>query len=1725
MTKLFQCVSKNNRCYSSVVNWDSNNNFTTIFDQFKNVNGISNDINAFSKAINNFKIAGVKDEMQVRSLMNQYQHLGDGVLNAGGSFLEGTATVDEFTEACNNAIPTTAKFTNALKNIGGNMAISAAISLVISAVSGLIKASDEIAQKTQEVGDSFVSTKGEISDYKTQVESLYETINNSSSSYAEVTDARKQLLSIQSEMIEQYGTEQASIEAITDAINGEADAWEKLVAEKWKDTKNEINDNSGLSGIWKKISNWANGYDTNIDRMEDEYGNYETKLDVTQRGYGTEEAFEQAKELLREFGEFELNDSGIESSFLSLSGNATEVYEKLLSIQGLLEDYDIDLGKDFNNSLTEKINDAKEVSNQYKDVYDQFVLNEKILKDTDVDGYADTFKKITEEYDKYTDAVASNDKTEIEYAKESFIKTVSGAMDKATESGDIDVADYFESMYPDLQDEVSSWRFDVAFNANTDGLKDDITDALDVLEDFSKEELLNFNIATATDEQVEAYQKLKSAAKEYLSFEDMINKFEDQGLVISESYQNLVNKFGEDAVKKLSTEELQIAYTISTEEADEAIEKEKSKVDAVQKELNKTGLTGLIADYDHAVESSAEYVDSLDDIYKAYNGIDNIDRDIIYWNDETLSKNKTFIEEQFGSYEEGVKQLKGTWSTVLGTSQNIDGVEIAYTQMLQTDNGLVPLTEDTFWNYFNGIFNESFNEDGTFNAEKFIQLDASGTDMLVNGQMQHVANMIAAAEGQYMNGVKLTAEDVIAIGSPGYDEDGNDLLPDNNSIFKGYSMHDVQGGALETEYRFAQLDEKCKELSITMQEAFNKSNIEEYTNYTSIALQRLVKQKKALDYTVSYDPSTAFDSLTTALEEEAEQGYLTDSTLQSLKSTYGDLSEVLINTANGVQLNSAAMMELTEQNGQAALVNTQLKEAEAVKKREDAVEKLNKRLKEYASKSKLTTAQQNKLKKAQKEGTSAMLKAVDANKKLSASQKEVLTATINEIEELNNEINKYDSLEQSILASISAINLYKKAKETANASDNYNYVQSEIETNKTAFDNGLTKTDEFQQWMKYIGGFNQSLEYSDAEIQKYMNRVERYYTENGSGLFNWLDDASTMSEGMIQKLADGSYSINITDINTLAQRMDQSVSSVTDILLRMSETSGFDIDFSNLSDSLVSGLESLPDNVYDARTQLDEYKSIIEQLKAAGYDTTELEEQYSAVYANLHPELDVALNISTMSETDLLARALGVVDDVQKKLGETEVKINLDSEDIDDIDKQVKEISGYRDTIDIGVDATGYENATILMKVLLDKKHQLEIDQTPVLSVDTSELEENVQKVVATIQAYVEAKQQLENAKAGTVDISVEDAEAQLASVTSTLQDMTADLYVLGVTADVEANPEKFMEQVSAINVNSIMAKDQTDINVGADTTQADKDVADAKARISKEKVDVQVGANTTGMATTITEYLNSQSFSVNVTANVTTTGASTGSSGKGNVKKSGVQQLTGSAHAQGTWNVGNRAGEGTLVGEIAPEIWVHDGIWETVGDNGAEFITTHENDIIFNHKQSEQILKYGQLNSRGRFVGGSFVSGSAFNGLTVSGSAVSRNDYSKYHSVSSSTSSNTNTSNTNTASEEAEEFKEDLDWIERKLKEVERQIENLDQTVSATYKSWSERNTALSSEISKVNEEISIQQQAYERYMQQANSVGLSDAYKQLIQAGKIDIETITDEDLKEQIDDYQNW
>ena len=255
------------------------------------------------------------------------------------------------------------------------------------------------------------------------------------------------------------------------------------------------------------------------------------------------------------------------------------------------------------------------------------------------------------------------------------------------------------------------------------------------------------------------------------------------------------------------------------------------------------------------------------------------------------------------------------------------------------------------------------------------------------------------------------------------------------------------------------------------------------------------------------------------------------------------------------------------------------------------------------------------------------------------------------------------------------------------------------------------------------------------------------------------------------------------------------------------------------------------------------------------------------------------------------------------------------------------------------------------------------------------------------------------------------------------------------------------------------------------------------------------------------------------------------------------IPKLSGRALAMGTlqddsWlnpNWKTNKNEVALTGELGPEMVVNGNRWWTVGDNGAEFSAIPQGSVIFNAKQTKELLENGRTNTRGRalIAGTAYATGGRLpvpgtkgygSGTSSSKKSSSSGSSSSKSSSSSKKSSSSNTS-TSSAKEEAEEFEETIDWIVMAIDRLEHAIDTLDLKASSTYRSWSSRNQNLVSEISKVSDEINLQQQGYNRYLQQANSVGLSSDLASQVRNGTIDISTITDEDTYDKIQEYQDW
>ncbi len=114
--------------------------------------------------------------------------------------------------------------------------------------------------------------------------------------------------------------------------------------------------------------------------------------------------------------------------------------------------------------------------------------------------------------------------------------------------------------------------------------------------------------------------------------------------------------------------------------------------------------------------------------------------------------------------------------------------------------------------------------------------------------------------------------------------------------------------------------------------------------------------------------------------------------------------------------------------------------------------------------------------------------------------------------------------------------------------------------------------------------------------------------------------------------------------------------------------------------------------------------------------------------------------------------------------------------------------------------------------------------------------------------------------------------------------------------------------------------------------------------------------------------------------------------------------------------------------------------------------------------------------------------------------------------------------SGSGSGSKEKKSAAEVYDWIETLIKRTDEKIDEL-QKKATDAKGWRVKNEIQDTVFDELQAKLEQSKSAYERYMQEANSVGLSDIYANKIQNGELDIEEVKDDNLKEMIKDYQKW
>lgn len=507
---------------------------------------------------------------------------------------------------------------------------------------------------------------------------------------------------------------------------------------------------------------------------------------------------------------------------------------------------------------------------------------------------------------------------------------------------------------------------------------------------------------------------------------------------------------------------------------------------------------------------------------------------------------------------------------------------------------------------------------------------------------------------------------------------------------------------------------------------------------------------------------------------------------------------------------------------------------------------------------------------------------------------------------------------------------------------------------------------------------------------------------------------------------------------------------------------------------------------------------------------------------------------------------------IEEISGDTDMNIQIDVSDIDNtadkvktLDNTIAQMQSYKTTLD--VDSSQVDDANAVIQYCVTQKQMLEAPA--VMSVDTSQVDGELGNALSLLQQFQEAQNSVELQASVGADTS--EAQGKVDSLVGEIQGLSPEIKAtLGIDTTSADTLSASLQALSP----EIMVK------AGVDSSAVDAYAAEEKQSSGKVTWDNETGAvdafaaqvhRSSGLVSWGNETSRVKThFTATGTVNWTNTTPpkSGGNSANGTAHASGTAHAAGSAqynhlsgHAQASGNWATKTGGTTLVGELGREIVVNPatGTWNTVGDNGAEFVNIPAGSIVFNHLQTEALLERGFVNSRGLAK----ASGSA---MVRGGIPVKQASIASKHTTYSGSKSPSNTDkvvaqaakdsssaakSVTDAAEKVESWedpwKNAVDWFGRFTTKYNNSID-LNEAKAENHSSYENKNKYLDKEIADLSKLKGGYQQAQGYYKYQAEAyadmIGLSQDLRKKVQDGEINIDLL-DEDTKSKVEAYQKW
>lgn len=1131
-----------------------------------------------------------------------------------------------------------------------------------------------------------------------------------------------------------------------------------------------------------------------------------------------------------------------------------------------------------------------------------------------------------------------------------------------------------------------------------------------------------------------------------------------------------------------------------------------------------------------------------------FGNVDMDNRKVIKWNTDELERFKTqlqdiqyfdaddnFIESYYDQLRASADNIDTVFGDVINKIEGYDGVtDIAFSHIVNNDDGTYQfLGQKSAQEYIYGIL-DAAKEDGDLSLSHILDLDKKGIEdaALFNANGEQVGQV-------YIHGIIFgfneNATDISMLTHFAGKEGALGIIKDDN-IFKNLTDVDLKsiditkGNLDEVGSSLKDVVDKAIEIGVVSDDSAESvaKVVDILTDMGltgSVSIDNLTKSFTEAQDSINKTTSN-MESLKSILSESVSGAGMSADSVKAFKDMFGDdADKALEKTANGYHLNQKALAQLQEQQKQSTktdYLGSLADQQEALRKVEESISK-------------------------------GLLAGQDVS--AYATQRDSIKQNIETLQDL---AYQYEN-------ALSAYNQWQAAMSGGEEGDMYDSIQGNLESAKELYDKGLTGTNKFREFVDLMSNQDLSTASNEEIVSAYesaMPKIKRYFTEGQEGAVNFLKDIQDINSEWAHMNDDGLWKIDfgVGNDQEIADKLGIDVEAVQAVMRKLKDY-GFDINL----DQLVQSLDEL-------KTSAESAKEALVDMNETSFNGINLD---SSSFSEVTDEIEkVQSYIETIQEdseidpdvkTEKLQHANEILEYLvqkQQELGQSDIEITVNADEleskINDAKSALGEFKNEGGTVDISL--SGAQDAVDNLQTLLYQKEML-TNTSAVMSIDTSQVDGEIGEAIALLQEYQTAVNNLnaqnELGKAG-VDIDTTEAQQKVQDLASKIQGLDGNTKAsLSLdTSEVQSALTTLTE--TKVNVNAGVNLDtaalgtiqssisaitpQMLVNAKVDKTLVDgydPEDKDAKVKFTAEHSDVDAYKPS------------NKNAKVNYTVHVSGLKNLPGNKERNltyNIKTNGsVSPANGTAHATGTTNVSANKNWGlkrnephALVNELKPEIIVRDGQPFIVNGGDPAFTSLKQGDIVFNGEQSEALLKNGYVTgSHGKLayegahsLGTAFSNGTGKFNVGSSGSKSSSSSKKKSSSSSSKSSSNSSSSSSKSnsssnSSNDKEETKETLDWIETKLDRIKRKIDELDTTASSTYRTWSKRNEALSSELSKVTEKISLQQQAYDRYIKEAESAGegLSSDWIDKIQNGKIDIETITDSDLKEKISDYKNW